>query len=759
MKRSAVLFIVAVQLLLWAGRAYGQVWNGDLVFTSQSQIDDFGFFGYSSVNGKLRIYDAGDGQHNITNLAGLAGLTSVTGALEILNNNLLANTIYLNLTSVGSVLISGNTALTTINGLPVTNTPIAINIEQNNTLVSVTSFSAVTILAKLVIRNNPLLTNLSGFSNLTKVTDSLSIISNNSITQLNVFSHVTEARYLSIQNNPALTNISGLSAFTKVTSFLEISNNTLLTNIDALINLTSVNAVVIYDNPALLNINGISNVVFTSNDALFIATNNALQTITGAAGWTRMAILNIQGNPALTSISGFNALKYLGYLDIVGNPALVNVSAFNALDTISGNLRFEKNNHLTTLNGLQNLKYVAGNFTHRENYVLSSIAPMPLLDSISGNFILLSDSMLTNVDFIPNLKRIGGDVFISTCKRLANLNGLSNLTSIRTGLLLIEKCPQLTSISGLGGLTRIAQSLTIAELGITNLHGLHNITKTGFTFSIRSNLQLTSLNALTSLDTVVGSLLITSNPLITNLNGVRNLKAAQGINVGLNTSLTQFCGLYRVLSGSNPPAYVVGMNAANPTAQEIINAGPCTSAQLPVTLKLFNSHCERNKVVLNWITAAEYNNSHFVLQRSVNGSIWQDLGTVSATGNSSGEHTYSFIDDIPQPNAFYRLAQYDIDGKVNYSPILRSTCGVQKEFILWPNPATDKIILSLYSSTASTEIVRVYDGKGVLVISKSLVLLPGINQVEVNISKVPPGAYIVMVTGNEGAKTKAFVKQ
>ena len=58
-----------------------QVYNGDLTLRSQAEVDDFSSFSYTSVNGFVRIEDGLDGEHDIRNLAGLAGLTTVTGTL------------------------------------------------------------------------------------------------------------------------------------------------------------------------------------------------------------------------------------------------------------------------------------------------------------------------------------------------------------------------------------------------------------------------------------------------------------------------------------------------------------------------------------------------------------------------------------------------------------------------------------------------------------------------------------------------------
>ena len=80
MKKLKLLFLCMLQFLLCAN-IYAQVYNGNLTFSSQADIDNFSTTSFTSVNGNLNIRDDLDGQHDITNLAGLAGLTAVTGAV------------------------------------------------------------------------------------------------------------------------------------------------------------------------------------------------------------------------------------------------------------------------------------------------------------------------------------------------------------------------------------------------------------------------------------------------------------------------------------------------------------------------------------------------------------------------------------------------------------------------------------------------------------------------------------------------------
>ena len=114
----AVACLVAVASLGWTGWAAAAACsstNYDL--NTQAEVDALGATGCDSVSGYLYIRNSAD----ITNLDGLANLTSVGGDLEAYQrgNGALTNLDGLaNLTSVGGYLdIYGNDALTNLDGL------------------------------------------------------------------------------------------------------------------------------------------------------------------------------------------------------------------------------------------------------------------------------------------------------------------------------------------------------------------------------------------------------------------------------------------------------------------------------------------------------------------------------------------------------------------------------------------------------------------------------------------------------------------
>jgi hypothetical protein len=103
-----------------------------------------------------------------------------------------------------------------------------------------------------------------------------------------------------------------------------------------------------------------------------------------------------------------------------------------------------------------------------------------------------------------------------------------------------------------------------------------------------------------------------------------------------------------------------------------------------------NAKCEGSGVVITWKTAQEPN-IRYNVERSADGIHWTAIGNKPATGNSIRETSYFFTDNKPVQNAYYRIAEYDLDDNVQYSSVIRSSF-----------PATDVL------SCGQTRYVKTY---------------------------------------------------
>ncbi|MEP7168221.1 MAG: T9SS type A sorting domain-containing protein, partial [Bacteroidota bacterium] len=79
---------------------------------------------------------------------------------------------------------------------------------------------------------------------------------------------------------------------------------------------------------------------------------------------------------------------------------------------------------------------------------------------------------------------------------------------------------------------------------------------------------------------------------------------------------------------------------------------------------------------------------------------------------------------------------------------------------IFPNPAFDKVSLSLIVQEASGATVAIYNTLGQKVVQQDFFLTAGANSGEADISRLRQGLYQVMVTNDEGILAKGkFVKE
>jgi len=180
------------------------------------------------------------------------------------------------------------------------------------------------------------------------------------------------------------------------------------------------------------------------------------------------------------------------------------------------------------------------------------------------------------------------------------------------------------------------------------------------------------------------------------------------------------------------------------------------NSPLPLVFLFFNAKCDDRRVLITWKTAQEQNTSYFNIERSTDGIRWSVIGSLPAAGNSFDERSYSFADNQPAQNNHYRVAEYDLDGKVQYTNILRSACGTIDAFSFWPNPVRDKVFINIIASHESRATIKVFDSKGALIKIQAADVLNGSNQLMIDIGSLANGIYSLTTEWNNGQMKKTI---
>lgn len=144
---------------------------------------------------------------------------------------------------------------------------------------------------------------------------------------------------------------------------------------------------------------------------------------------------------------------------------------------------------------------------------------------------------------------------------------------------------------------------------------------------------------------------------------------------------------------------------------------------VPVELKYYTAEKSDRNSKLSWATLSEINNSHFAIERSIDGINFEQIGSVEGNGTTTSEKVYSFYDKDPFAGKnYYRLIQHDYDGTkedlgtrtLDFSYVA-GTGSVK----VYPNPTADFLYLETPNQNIKIEVViTAMDGKHIF--SKSL---------------------------------------
>lgn len=143
-----------------------------------------------------------------------------------------------------------------------------------------------------------------------------------------------------------------------------------------------------------------------------------------------------------------------------------------------------------------------------------------------------------------------------------------------------------------------------------------------------------------------------------------------------------------------------------------------SSSPLPVELTGFTAQWEGGQALLEWETASELHNSHFDIQRSIDGNRWDVIGQVEGHGTTNQAQHYQFLDGAAAAAAegrlFYRLQQFDFDGTNEFSPVVSLT--PEDQTIEEPGRAVTGYLqegrLMLEQLPAGPHALRLYNAQG-----------------------------------------------
>lgn len=187
----------------------------------------------------------------------------------------------------------------------------------------------------------------------------------------------------------------------------------------------------------------------------------------------------------------------------------------------------------------------------------------------------------------------------------------------------------------------------------------------------------------------------------------------------------------------------------------------------------FDAYTLNNTVAnITWTTESETDNDHFEVERSFDQKDFKTIALVfGAEGNVLTTSKYSFADnakDISSHKAvYYRLKQFDLDGKVTYSDIKLVRFGIgtgtdtKTSVQIFPNPCTEKVTVNFESKENGMAEVRMVNTKGQIIATNQSLIVRGYNKIQLtDLNAQLAEIYMVDVIVNGNLRgTQKVIKQ
>jgi hypothetical protein len=179
----------------------------------------------------------------------------------------------------------------------------------------------------------------------------------------------------------------------------------------------------------------------------------------------------------------------------------------------------------------------------------------------------------------------------------------------------------------------------------------------------------------------------------------------------------------------------------------------------PVHFISLNAKCQASGTLISWKTSFNQNSSHFKIERNingVNGTNWMTIGATPAINKNEAVCSFSFTDNNPQPGSYYRIVQYDLDGRMQFSEIIRPSCNSVETFALWPNPFHDKLAVNINTDKQSQVLIKIINNNGALVRLQKANIVQGNNQIIMDMKFLRAGQYHLSAIWSNGEMQKTI---
>jgi len=194
--------------------------------------------------------------------------------------------------------------------------------------------------------------------------------------------------------------------------------------------------------------------------------------------------------------------------------------------------------------------------------------------------------------------------------------------------------------------------------------------------------------------------------------------------------------------------------------------GRQTGLKMVSNIRSFTAEQVGTEVSLNWSTEVEYNSENFIVERSLDGEAFDEIGREKASGNSFSVLKYSKVDSKPfMGKNYYRIKTISSNGSAAYSAIREITVtpgnhqGISIESY-GPNPFESGFGVNYKLGDSGNVHVELSSSNGKLVFQSDETATEGTHRFDFNSGNgLPPGTYILRMTCNDRTVTEKLLKK
>ncbi|MGG9960340.1 T9SS type A sorting domain-containing protein [Ferruginibacter sp. SUN106] len=202
-----------------------------------------------------------------------------------------------------------------------------------------------------------------------------------------------------------------------------------------------------------------------------------------------------------------------------------------------------------------------------------------------------------------------------------------------------------------------------------------------------------------------------------------------------------------------------GITTFSPFAVGTINAG---GAPLPIKIYYFNASKGNVANTLNWNAECTSSQATFEIERSADGKNFTTINSFTAT-QARCALPFSYDDAAPLTGTnFYRIKIIDIDGRINYTSIVKVGAQVRDMQLagILPNPVSNTAQLSITTSKKDKVELAIVSLEGKVVYRNTVQVQSGSSLVSLDVSNLATGTYFVRGVFSDGQTNSVkFVKQ